>query len=564
MDERLDELLLRLADGELTPAEVDELCALLEGGPAARAMAIDSLVADSQLAELSLRRPCGEGRGLPHPTGERSPLADDAGVARRPWLPWAIAATACVFALLAGLVAWRRPDGAPHRPQPGAVAGQDGEGPAGGGRRASATASGIAAVINQDGAVWETADGTLPPGGVVLPARRLRLRSGRATLAFLNGVMLTMEGPADLDLVSIDRVFCRRGRLRARVPQGAEGFVVAAPGSSVVDLGTEFALNVEDDGRARVMVFEGQVEAALLDASGAAKRTQWVERSQAFDLDPHIDRITEAVARPDLFVSRMAPTASSLALDPTYPRAVLESRPKGYWRFESLAGGAFPNEVPGGPPLRVGGPVTLARGPRGNGCAVFKAEAPEQFLDTDGLWELAGTPGHAVELWFSAEGYRGASLIGLYPPVTKADTSSFFKYSHCFLLETIGRGGHSLHKPASVRFLDRSPDVKAGDNVYSEEVYLPHRWHHVVAQKVGDWIELFFDGVPGQPLQLMPDHPDVSCRLVVGRRAPATEEPNEPRPFVGRLDELAIYDHPLSAEDVRSHFRLAAPKPGPR
>jgi hypothetical protein len=220
--------------------------------------------------------------------------------------------------------------------------------------------------------------------------------------------------------------------------------------------------------------------------------------------------------------------------------------------------------VPGGPPLRVGGPVTLARGPRGNGCAVFKAEAPEQFLDTDGLWELAGTPGHAVELWFSAEGYRGASLIGLYPPATKADTSSFFKYSHCFLLETIGRGGHSLHKPASVRFLDRSPDVKAGDNVYSEKVYLPHRWHHVVAQKVGDWIELFFDGVPGQPLQLMPDHPDVSCRLVVGRRAPATEEPNEPRPFVGRLDELAIYDHPLSAEDVRSHFRLAAPKPGPQ
>ena len=49
---------------------------------------------------------------------------------------------------------------------------------------------------------------------------------------------------------------------------------------------------------------------------------------------------------------------------------------------------------------------------------MFKAGAPEQFLDTDGLWELARTPGHAVELWFSAEGYRGASLVGLYPPVT--------------------------------------------------------------------------------------------------------------------------------------------------
>ena len=32
--------------------------------------------------------------------------------------------------------------------------------------------------------------------------RRLRLQSGRATLAFLSGVTLTLEGPADLDLVA--------------------------------------------------------------------------------------------------------------------------------------------------------------------------------------------------------------------------------------------------------------------------------------------------------------------------------------------------------------------------
>ena len=61
-----------------------------------------------------------------------------------------------------------------------------------------------------------------------------------------------MEGPADLELIAIDRVFCRRGRLRTRVPDGAEGFVVSGPGSAVMDLGTEFALNVEADGKARV------------------------------------------------------------------------------------------------------------------------------------------------------------------------------------------------------------------------------------------------------------------------------------------------------------------------
>jgi hypothetical protein len=110
------------------------------------------------------------------------------------------------------------------------------------------------------------------------------------------------------------------------------------------------------------------------------------------------------------------------------------------------------------------------------------------------------------------------------------------------------------------------PNVKAGDNVYSEEVSLPHRWDHGAAQKVGDRIELFFDRVPGHPLPLMPDHPDVSCRLVVGRRAPATEEPNEPRPFVGRVDELAFYDHPLTAGETRRHFRAGnahGPSVGP-
>ena len=102
-------------------------------------------------------------------------------------------------------------------------------------------------------------------GHDVLAAGRLRFRSGRVTLSMFSGVVLTVEGPADLELVAIDRVFCRRGRLRTRVPEGAEGFVVASSGSAVIDMGTEFALNVETDGKSQVMVFEGLAEAALLE-----------------------------------------------------------------------------------------------------------------------------------------------------------------------------------------------------------------------------------------------------------------------------------------------------------
>jgi hypothetical protein len=69
--------------------------------------------------------------------------------------------------------------------------------------------------------------------------------------------------------------------------------------------------------------------------------------------------------------------------------------------------------------------------------------------------------------------------------------------------------------------------------------------------------------VPDHSMPLESDHPTLSCRLVVGRRTPDPLELHDSRAFVGRLDELAIYNHPLSAEEVRHHFLLAAPGRAP-
>jgi Concanavalin A-like lectin/glucanases superfamily len=424
---------------------------------------------------------------------------------------------------------------------------------------------GVALVVNVEGtARGDGASTRRLSEGMVVPAGPLHVDQGSVTLAFFSGVTLTLDGPADLDLLSGDRVFCRSGKLRARVPKGAEGFVIESPGSAVVDLGTEFALNVGADGKSRVMVFEGLAEAALLDESGSPRRTQMVVQSRAFELDSRAGRIAERAAEPGEFVEAPAVAAPSLVLDPGYAEAVLRSRPRAYWRFESLAGGGFPNEVAGGPPLRVHGPINISDGSEGNGCAVFKAGAPEQFLDTDGVWDLAGVPGHAVELWFWSEGFHYASLLGLLPPPEPAWPDPYSKSAHILLLEVTARERQSLHKPASVRYLQRWPiDLRVGDNLCSEAVYAPRRWHHVVAQKAGDRMELYFNGAPGRSLQLVPDHPGVSCQLVVGRRTRDPDDPKDSRSFVGRLDELALYDHPLSAEEIRRHFALATPKARP-
>jgi hypothetical protein len=86
---------------------------------------------------------------------------------------------------------------------------------------------------------------------------------------------------------------------------------------------------------------------------------------------------------------------------------------------------------------------------------------------------------------------------------------------------------------------------------------MPRRWQHLVAQKNGGRLELYIDGALDRAMPLERDHPTLSCRLVVGRRTTDPFDTQDRRPFVGRIDELAVYDHPLTPEEVKNHFRLA-------
>lgn len=95
--------------------------------------------------------------------------------------------------------------------------------------------------------------------GDVLPNGPLVFESGLAEIDFFCGATLIVEGPARLDIESDWSVHVSQGRLRANVPPAARGFVVKAADSEIIDLGTEFALEVRA-GNARVEVVDGEVE----------------------------------------------------------------------------------------------------------------------------------------------------------------------------------------------------------------------------------------------------------------------------------------------------------------
>jgi hypothetical protein len=419
----------------------------------------------------------------------------------------------------------------------------------------------VAVVVRLDGAQWEASNGAQLSEGSPLPTGSLRLRAGRATLTLFNGVMLSVQGPADLDLMSVERVFCREGKVRARVPPGADGFAVFAPGSAVVDYGTEFGLNVAADGKAQCMVFQGKAEVSVLNEDGHTLRSQLLSEKMAAEIDPSAGRIRDVAAEPDQFVAAPEMIPPALVLSPTYPDEVRKLHPWGYWRFETQANQHFPNEMPDRPALRAIGSVTLAGAPGDNHSAVFGPSQREQYLVMNDSWMPPRPRGYAVELWALSEEFNISTLVSL---TSRADEPV---QKHSFLLELTGLSHHLVHQPCRVRALDRWPPGEAGGvNVFSRRMYIPYRWHHLVAQKNLDRLELYLDGELEGTAPVDEDEATTNCRLVVGRLK-TERQPNlyQARPFVGRLDELAVYDHPLSPADIRRHYELGtAGRPIPR
>lgn len=423
----------------------------------------------------------------------------------------------------------------------------------------------IATVIQLDGVQWESDCEPLDEGEAVRPGR-LRLRAGRLTLAFFSGVSLTVEGPADLELLAAERVFFHYGKLRARVSPGAEGFTVATAGYEVVDLGTEFGLNREPGGKSRVMVFEGEASVSLLGKDGRSVHGALIQWQRSVEVDPDGGGIQSVFPQPEEFVPLGEFVPAPLELEPGYAAEVIATKPWGYWRFESLKDGRVPNEVEGGQSLRALGGVDLERSPGGNGWARFRPNDYAQALLMEDVWTPPRSNGYAIELWVQADlPSRGAfgqtALVGL---IAKDER---WASNHVSYLELAGRGRRFPHEPCAVRFLDRWPAAQTGgSDVFSRRSVVPCLWHHVVGQKSGNTLELYVDGerVGTSPASLDavgPDDPGTTaCRLLVGRLKQRSTGPqmSEVRPFEGRLDELAVYDRPLTPAEISRHAQCRA------
>lgn len=95
------------------------------------------------------------------------------------------------------------------------------------------------------------------------------LREGFAELEFDNKAKVTLEGPAEFQILAADRIGLNYGKVYTTVPKEATGFSVYTQNAKIIDLGTEFGVQSEISGDTELHVLKGRT---LLMAGEKADR----------------------------------------------------------------------------------------------------------------------------------------------------------------------------------------------------------------------------------------------------------------------------------------------------
>ncbi|TWT35380.1 FecR protein [Posidoniimonas corsicana] len=109
------------------------------------------------------------------------------------------------------------------------------------------------------------------------PGDVFRVTAGALSLQYANGTNVVLHSPAAYELVSGSQAKMLVGRLTASVTEAGKGFTVVTPQANVVDLGTEFGVEVGNDGATDVVVFKGEVDLAYRSQTAEARRLRMGE-----------------------------------------------------------------------------------------------------------------------------------------------------------------------------------------------------------------------------------------------------------------------------------------------
>jgi hypothetical protein len=132
---------------------------------------------------------------------------------------------------------------------------------------------------------WSLDHDSRPPDNAIRSGDLIRVSRGVVKLKFVRGSVLTLHGPALFEVISDMKGRALLGKLTAKIAEGSEGYSVVTPRATVIDLGTELGIEVDDAGATDIVVFEGAVDLSYNPQQGTSSRQRRLTTGEAMHLD---------------------------------------------------------------------------------------------------------------------------------------------------------------------------------------------------------------------------------------------------------------------------------------
>lgn len=381
---------------------------------------------------------------------------------------------------------------------------------------------------------------------------RYVLQSGLMEITYNTGAKVILQGPVTYEVELKNGGFMSVGKLTGQVTSTlAKGFSVRTPTAIVTDLGTEFGVEVNESGETDAQVFVGKVNITAVGGHDANRLAQTVVAGQSVhvgtdlvlrtsrrDFESHVEHFARAM--PD----------GANAGD-SYAGLVLSMNPVVYYRMsqwpetdkngcyvlvDSASGGhhgaAYLDKAFGGPKSRgkLGGALDI-HGSTG-GEYVFVNSYPKA---TNGQLSVsAWVRAVSLDPW--------ATIVANWSAAPSGETVGgqfSFGVNHHFELATV--------------IQQQDGNVV---NICERGLPLPRsQWQHVAFVADGAILRLYRNGVEvgaapcrGIARSPMPECLSVGCQMNLAGSKP---RPDSALEWNGLLDEIAVFNHTLSVEQVR-------------
>lgn len=375
-------------------------------------------------------------------------------------------------------------------------------------------------------------DGDAANGPQSFGEGKLLLDRGFAELAFRNGAQIVLDGKCGFEIIDANTVVLNHGRLWAHCPPEAHGFRVLTPGGTeIIDLGTEFGVEVSAAGVSNVHVFDGLVD--VVDTSRNSRRItagsalQWTRER----LSP--DTGTADAAK---FVS--ADQLARIRLDAHHAAMLARDDLLLYYDFADLSGERIRNMAPGATAESHGtirGATAVSGRIDGKRALLFENRGDEIAFN---LVRPPRVNGFTIAVWVKID-RLDSSLAALVNSNGWEAGDIHFNVTRTGGLRSGIHGGPAFQSP--------SHSVSTGD------------WHLLAVS----WdittreARLYCDG---QPLETKPyenntaPRDDLDPQFGHARVGSWIDRPagkwSDVRDLKGRIDELMIFDHVLPADEL--------------